>query len=257
MSLPLFVPPNIDGAVDLGGRSILVVGALGALGSVVARACARRGAQVVLLGRRVPALERLYDEIVGLGAMEPAIYPLDLEGATPKDYEDLALTLERELGGLQGVFLAHAHFRGLRELAHHTPEEWLRALHINLSASALLLQACVPLMRRGEDAAVVAALDDPARVGRAYWGAYGVAKQGLATYLGLLADELEHSSVRVHGVLPPPMRGVLRGRAYVEADAAAACDPERLAPACAWLLSAQAAPWRGQTMDLRAQLAAQ
>jgi NAD(P)-dependent dehydrogenase (short-subunit alcohol dehydrogenase family) len=251
MSLPLFTPPpDIDG--DLHGRAVLVVGALGALGSHVARECARRGAQIVLLGRRVPALERLYDDIAQLRGVEPAIYPLDLEGATPKDYEDLAQTLVREIGALHGVFLAHAHFRGLRELVHHAPEEWMRALHVNLSACALLLQALIPLLQSTDDAAVAVALDDPARVGRAYWGAYGVAKQGLAAYLSILADELERGPIRVYGVLPPPLRGVLRGRAYVDAESANGCDPARVAPACAWLLSTQAAAWRGQTMDLRA-----
>ena len=51
-------------AAALAGRVVLVAGAHGGLGSVAARACARAGATVVLLGRRVPKLNRLYDAVV-------------------------------------------------------------------------------------------------------------------------------------------------------------------------------------------------
>ena len=45
----------------LDGQVFLVVGAHGGLGSEAARAAAREGATVVLLGRRVPKLNQVYD----------------------------------------------------------------------------------------------------------------------------------------------------------------------------------------------------
>ncbi|MFM8444023.1 MAG: SDR family NAD(P)-dependent oxidoreductase, partial [Methylococcus sp.] len=87
----------------LEGRVILVTGATGALGSVAAKACAQAGATVVLLGRTVRKLELLYDAILAAGAPKPAIYPLDLSGATENDYAELAEALTRELGGLHGL----------------------------------------------------------------------------------------------------------------------------------------------------------
>ena len=47
----------------LAGRVVLVSGAAGGLGSAAATACARAGATVVLLGRKLPKLNRLYDAI--------------------------------------------------------------------------------------------------------------------------------------------------------------------------------------------------
>jgi len=232
-------------------RVVLVVGATGALGSTVAMAAGSAGATVVLLGRKVPALERLYDRILASGAPTPAIYPLDLAGATADDFATMVQTIDRECGRLDGVVLASAHFQALTTLDLTAAEEWLRALQVNLAAPGLLLAACIPLLRRAPDSAIVAALEDPARVGGAYWGGYGVAKHGLAALIGLLADELEHSSVRVHGLLPPPLRSALRARAYVADRDPAAEDPQRTAGVAVALLGAGASAWRGSVLDLR------
>ena len=83
-------------------RVILIAGAAGGLGSVAAVACAQAGATVVLLGRKVPALNRVYDAVKAVGP-EPLLYPMDLEGASPDDHAELAERIEAELGRLDGV----------------------------------------------------------------------------------------------------------------------------------------------------------
>ena len=62
-------------------------------------------------------------------------------------------------------------------------------------------------------AAVVFAVDDPARVAGAYWGGYGLAQAGLAALVGMLQAELGDAPVRVTGLVPPPMRYWLAKRA--------------------------------------------
>lgn len=240
---------------SLAGRVLLVAGAAGALGSTAALAAGAAGATVVLLGRKVPPLERLYDRLVAAGAPQPAIYPLDLAGASPDDHAALAESIARECGRLDGVLLASAHFAALTPFDLTPPGEWLKALHVNLGAPGLLLGACLPLLKQAPDAAIVAALDDQATVARAYWGAYGVAQQGLAGLLAILADELENSPVRVHGLLPPPLKSALRARAWIADRDPAAEDPARAAAAAVALLGPGGAPYRGAIVDLRARRA--
>src|SRR4029079_19015927 len=129
-------------------------------------AAARAGASVVLLGRKVRALEKVYDEITALQAEPPAIYPLDLCGATQRGYSELAATLERESGRLDGILHAAAHFEGLRPASDIAPAEWMRATRAHLTAPLLLTQACLPLLQAAPDASVVFVLDDPARMGK-------------------------------------------------------------------------------------------
>ncbi len=87
----------------LAGRTILVTGAGDGIGRAAAMAFAAHAATVVLLGKTIPKLEAVYDAIVAAGGPEPAIYPLHLEGATPRDYEALATKLEEKKRGQAGV----------------------------------------------------------------------------------------------------------------------------------------------------------
>jgi NAD(P)-dependent dehydrogenase (short-subunit alcohol dehydrogenase family) len=244
-----FVPERLPHDA-LRDRVVLVCGAAGGLGAAVARAAGAAGATVVLLGRRVKALEKVYDEIRALGAPEPALYPLDLEGAGGEDYLQLAESIARECGRLDGIVHAAARFEGLTALEHCDPLDWLRGIHVNLAAPALLTRACLPLLRQSRHASVVFLLDDPARSERANWGAYGVAKAALRGLVTSLGDELENSNVRVLGLNPGPMRTALRAKAYFAENPAAIAGPEYAALACVALLAHADARLNGHALDL-------
>lgn len=233
----------------LAGRVILVTGAYGGLGEAAAKACAQAGATVVLLGRKVPKLSRTYDAVKALGSV-PALYPLDLAGADPADYEAMADTIAADLGGLHGILHCAAEFTGLRPLEATPPEDFVRNLHVNLTAPWLLTQACLPVLRKAADSAVVFITDDLRRVNRAYWGSYGVAKAGLVGLMRLLHDETEAGSVRVSALQPGPMRSNIRSRAYVEEAASRVPLPSRYANACVHLLSAAGLGNRGQVLSV-------
>ncbi|MFY2765405.1 SDR family NAD(P)-dependent oxidoreductase [Arenimonas sp. MALMAid1274] len=229
----------------LAGRTVLVTGAHGGLGAEAAKACARAGATVVLLGRRVPKLNRVYDAVKALGP-EPALYPLDLAGADPADYAELAAKVAAELGGLHGLLHCAAEFNGLAPLEATAPEAFVRNLHVNLTAPWLLTQACLPWLRKAADSAVVFVTDEPARVGKAYWGAYGLSKLALGHLVAQLSAETDQTAVRVSGLEPGPMRTDLRARAYADEAQLRVPGPASYAPACVHLLSAAGRDLRGQ-----------
>jgi len=243
------VPSVAVGTASLADRVILVAGAGGGLGSAAAIACAAAGATVVLLGRKLRRLDRVYTAVEAVGP-EPLLYPLDLEGATPDDYATLAERLQSELGRLDGVLYCAADFAGLTPFEHADPAAFARAVHVNLTAPAWLAQACLPLLRQRDDAALVFTVDDPARVGRAYWGGYGAAQHGLRGLITALHDELANSPVRVSGLQPGPMRTALRARAYSIDEDGMARDPVACAAAAVELLSAQGIAHRGTVLDL-------
>ncbi|APP81206.1 SDR family NAD(P)-dependent oxidoreductase [Xanthomonas hortorum] len=228
----------------LAGRVVLITGAAGGLGAAAAQACASSGATVVLLGRKLRPLERVYDTVAKLGP-EPLLYPLDLAGATPDDYIALAQRLQSELGGLHGLLHCAADFAGLTPAELVAPADFARNLHINLTARAWLTQACLPLLRQQGDAAVVFVVDDPARVGQAYWGAYGAAQHAQRGLLASLHHETAAGPVRISGLQPGPMRTALRARAFTHQEDSEAVDPVRYASACVTLLSMAGAAHRG------------
>lgn len=232
------------GSRALEDRVVLVTGAHGGLGSEAAVACAQAGATVVLLGRKLPRLKRLYDRVASTGK-QPAIYPMDLEGATPDDHAELAQRIGDEFGRLDGLLHCAAEFRGLTPLANLDPAEFARSLHVGLTAPWWLTQAVLPLLSRADDAAVVFTLDAPERVGAGYWGGYGVSQFGLQGVVRILHAELARGPVRVSGLMPGPMRTPLRARAFVEETDRTALDPVRYASACVELLSPAGARHRG------------
>ena len=155
-------------------RTVLITGAAGGLGSAAAVACAQAGATVILLGRKVAALNRVYDAVKAEGP-EPILYPLDLEGAAPDDYDQLAQAIDGEFGKLDGLLHCAAEFKGLTPLAHTDPADFARAVHVDLTARWWLTQACLPLLAKSDAAAVVWRMSRLLRsasppVGRVYSG---------------------------------------------------------------------------------------
>lgn len=255
MTLPVTRLPA-DWAVaedSLAGRVVLITGAAGGLGHASALACARAGATVLLADRKARALEPVYDEIAALpGVSQPVLQPMDLQGASPLEYQTFAESIERQLGRLDGVVHAAVKCEGLTPLAMLSPEEWLTTLHVDLSAPFLLTQACMPLLLKREDSAVVFVLDDPALLQRAHWGAYGASKAALERFVAILHEETDSGPLRTHALLPGPMRTALRQLAYFGEDILQRPLPDAAAAAAVYLLGTQGAVARGAVLDLRA-----
>nr|VFJ73027.1 MAG: NAD(P)-dependent dehydrogenase, short-chain alcohol dehydrogenase family [Candidatus Kentron sp. FW] len=221
----------------LTARVILVTGAGTDLGAAAARAFAIHGATVVLLGHDVPALETVYDDILQIGAPEPAIYPISLMGATPTHYEELADRVESEFGRLHGLLHTETELGIPSPIEHYDVMQWAKVIQVNLHAPFLLTQACLPLLKRAEDASIVFTSADVGRRGRAYWGAYGISKFAIDGFIQILADELENKPhLRVNGIDPGAVRTHLRTKAYPGEDPMTLPEPEKIMSAYLFLM---------------------
>ena len=229
-------------------RVILVTGAGDGIGRAVARRLASHRATVVLLDRAIRKLEQVYDDIERAGSPKPAIYPMNLEGATPKDYADLAQVLDAEFGRLDGLLHNAALFEGLTPIANYDIEFWYRILQVNLNAPFMLTQAVLGLLNRSADASVVFTADRVGDEGQAYWGAYAVAKGGAQTLMKLLASELEtNTPIRVNSIDPGQVRTELVMRAYPGRDPAEWARPEDILATYLYLLGPDSKGVTGQT----------
>lgn len=233
-------------------RVILVTGAGDGIGAAAARRFAAHGATVILLGRTVAKLERVYDAIEAAGHPQAAIYPLNLEGAAPKDYDDLAATLGREFGRLDGLLHNAALLGSLTPLGQYDLELWSRVMQVNLNAPFLLTGAVLELLKRAPDASVLFTTCAEGRQGRAYWGAYGISKAAVENMAQTWADELEaNTRVRVNCIDPGPVRTALRARAYPGEDPATVRAPESVMNAYLYLMGPDAAGITGRRIDAR------
>ena len=193
-------------------RIILITGASRGIGKAVALECARLGATVLLIAKDLKRLEHTYDEIIAQGGTQPAILNIDLESAGADDYQTIANSIADEYGRLDGLLNNAGRVGGLTPIQNTDIQNWSKLITLHLHAPFLLTRACIPLLRDSTDPSILFTIDEASR---AYWGAYGVSKQGQIGLLHILADELDgDKKIRVNGIHPGVVRTDLRTHNY-------------------------------------------
>lgn len=227
--------------MTLAGKTILITGAAGGLGSALAAQCASEGAELVLLDKNRRGLEQLSDRITGQDLSAPGLYPMDIAGAGVDDFNDLAETIASEFGGLHALVHCAADFDGLQPLEQINPQDWLRSMQVNVNAPWLLSCTCLPLLKNSDDSRLFFLLDDLEVVCDAYWGAYGVGKAALAGLVRQFEAALGHTGITVRGIVPGAMRTPLRAKIYHAENPLDQPDPAMVATKIAAMLGADIA----------------
>ncbi|WP_302138245.1 YciK family oxidoreductase [Halomonas alkalicola] len=231
-------------------RIILVTGAGDGIGRAAALTFARHGATVILLGRTIAKLEKVYDEIEAAGGPQPAIFPLNFEGATLKDYHDMAETLDREFGRLDGILHNAGLLGRITPFEQYNPELWEQVMQVNFNGPVWMTQALLPLLKASADASLVFTSSSVGRRGRAYWGAYAVSKFATEGFMEVLADEVEHlGNVRVNSLNPGATRTQMRKQAYPGELPETLRTPEEIMPTYLWLMGAESRGHNGESFD--------
>ena len=175
--------------MNLGGRSVLLTGASGGLGQAIARGLARRGASVVITGRRTDVLEPLAAETGGRAVA------CDLT-----DRESL-LRLVDEAGPVD-VLVANAGTPGSGRIESFSLEEIDRALDVNLRSPVILVRLmCEGMAERGGGHLVfVSSLSGKAATPRT--SIYAATKFGLRGFAQALREDMRPLGIGVSTVLP-------------------------------------------------------
>lgn len=238
-------PPGL-----LTDRVILVTGAGDGIGRAAAKALAAHGATVVLAGRTLAKLEKVYDEIEANGDPQPALVPVDFSLAGPEEYRQLADTIEKEFGHLDGVLHNAGILGDITPLEMYDPDTWDTVMKVNLRAPFLLTQALLPLLKQSPDASIIFTSSSVGRRARAFWGAYAVSKCGTEGLAQLLADELMNTSnIRVNCINPGATRTSMRASAYPGEDPESLKTPEEIMPLYLYLMGPDSLGVTGQSLD--------
>lgn len=238
-------PPGL-----LADRVILVTGAGDGIGRAAAKALAAHGATVVLAGRTLAKLEKVYDEIEANGDPQPALVPVDFSIAGPEEYRQLADTIENEFGHLDGILHNAGVLGDITPLEMYDPDTWDTVMKVNLRAPLLLTQALLPLLKQSPDASIVFTTSSVGRRARAFWGAYAVSKCGIEGLSRMLADELMNTSnIRVNCINPGATRTTMRASAYPGEDPASVKLPDDIMPLYLYLMGPDSLGVTGQSLD--------
>jgi decaprenylphospho-beta-D-erythro-pentofuranosid-2-ulose 2-reductase len=178
---------------------LLIAGATSAIAAEVARRYAARGAQLVLLARREPALEALADDLRVRGAADVHTLrwdadDLDAQGAI------LAAAWQR-FGGLDAVLVAHGTLPD-QSAAESSVAQTLAAFDTNARSVIALLTELAPRFE-AQGSGVIGIISSPAGArGRASNYVYGAAKAAVTQFASGLEHRLHRKGVRVLTILP-------------------------------------------------------
>jgi NAD(P)-dependent dehydrogenase (short-subunit alcohol dehydrogenase family) len=238
----------------LNNRIILITGAGDGIGKAAALACAAAGAKVILAGRTVAKLEQVYDLITAAGQQEPVIYPIDLEGATADDYDELCVNIIDQLGRLDGL-LHNAGILGQRTpLSNYRQDVWDRVMQVNVTAQFQMTQALMPALEKSDDGSIVFTSSSVGQVGRAFWGAYAVSKFAVEGMVQVWAEELQGlGSVRVNAINPGATATNMRAQAFPAENPGELKTAEQIMPAYLYLLGADSSDVNGQSIKAQAR----
>lgn len=229
---------------------ILITGAGGGLGGTAAVALARQGAHIILLDKSIPKMEQVYDAIVATGGPEPTMYPFDLAGANEDQYQELADTIDRQYGSLQGLLHSAVDLSAYSPVVNIKTKEWGHTLNVNLSAPFLLTRVLLPVLQKSAHASIVFTSDSSARLGRAYTAAYGVSKIAIEGFAKILAEELESAQkIRVNTLVPGAIDSPLRKKVFPAEDKTQLPAMDSLNNVYCYLFSNESLGVTGQTID--------
>lgn len=191
--------------MELTNRVVLITGGK-RIGQVVARALARRGADVALSyrGSRDEAEQTAAD--VRAEGRRAAVIAADVGKAD--DCAALVAAVVAQLGRID-VVINMASIYAAKDFDATTEQDWQRNLDINLRSVFLVSKAAVPHMRRQRGGGRIINFGDwLARSGRPnYKGfvAYYTAKAGVIALTEALALELAPDQILVNAIAPGPI----------------------------------------------------
>ncbi|WP_461516144.1 YciK family oxidoreductase [Porticoccus sp.] len=234
----------------LKGKIIAVTGAGDGIGAVAAKTFAAHGATVILIGRTVQKLEQVYDDIEAAGGPQPGIYPICLNGAIEKDYQDMHDRLEETFGKLDGLLHNAGELGQRTPIANYKLESWQKVMQVNVTAQFMMTKALLPLLEKSDNASIIFTTSGVGRVGRPFWGAYAVSKFATEGLCQVLANELEGTSnIRVNCINPGATRTRMRATAYPAENPASVKTPAEIMPTYLYLLGDDSTGVTGQSVD--------
>ena len=235
---------------ELKDKVILVTGANRGFGLAITMDLSKAGATVIMLGRDLGSLEYAYDAVVDAGYNEPILYPLDLEGATPENYQELQDNILDKFEKLDGLIHNAAILGAQMPIEQYDIKLWYSTLQINLSAPFMLTQFLIPALSKSEDARILFLSSSVGRKAKAYWGAYSVSKFGIEGFAKTLSEELEKTNISVNTINPGKLRTEMRRTAYPAEDSSTVPMPEEKSAAIVYLLSSLSPKMNGEQLTI-------
>ncbi|MDX8409217.1 MAG: SDR family oxidoreductase [Mariprofundales bacterium] len=193
--------------MQIRGKCVILTGAAGGIGAMMAQALADRGARLALVDRDIAALQTLVDRLEGAHAVAGDL-------STTAGCQMVASTVQDTLGGVD-LLINLAGLNSFCGYEAEQPTDIERLIHVNLLAPMLLSNAVLPTMLQQKSGRIVNVGSVFGSIGFAWFTAYSASKFGLRGFSESLRRELADTGVRVTYVAPRAVKTAMNDDAMM------------------------------------------
>jgi NAD(P)-dependent dehydrogenase (short-subunit alcohol dehydrogenase family) len=238
--------------MSVDGKTVLITGASRGIGAETARVFADAGANVVLAARSADALAELAGEI-GDRALSVSCDVAD------RAQVDAAVQAAVDRFGALDVLIGNAGvIEPISRLSEADPEEWGRAIDINLKGVFHGMRAAVPVMRKAGGGTIITISSGAAHSAIEAWSHYCSSKAGAAMLTACLHREEAEHGIRAMGLSPGTVATQMQREIKAsginpisQLDWSDHIPPDWPARALLWMCGADAADCDGTEVSLR------
>jgi NAD(P)-dependent dehydrogenase (short-subunit alcohol dehydrogenase family) len=199
---------------DVAGRSALITGATGALGSAAARALAGNGARLTLTGGSSDTLEQLGAELKDQGT------EVELVARRPDSAADAEAMAEAAVKahGRIDLLVTAAGVNKVAMIEEQDPDEWQSVMDANVRGTWLACRAAgARMLDQGDGGKVVLVSSTRGKLGHpAGYSAYCTSKSAVDGLTKTLACEWGSKGITVNAIAPTVFRSDLTAWMYEE-----------------------------------------
>jgi NAD(P)-dependent dehydrogenase (short-subunit alcohol dehydrogenase family) len=200
----------MTGTPVLAGKTALVTGASGGIGSASAKLLARDGAALVLMGRRKEALEKARSAISA--AIPGAHLEICAGDAMVEADVKAALAQTHKLNNRLDIVVSVVGGAGFKPLLLQDAQTFTNELAYNIVSLFLVVKFGVPMMEKG--GTFVSISSNAGTLPFNGLSSYCTSKAGLEMFIRCAADELGPAGIRINAVRPGLTRSEATGPMY-------------------------------------------
>jgi len=194
--------------MEIRGKRIVLTGAAGGMGRILAGELVKRGGALALVDANADAVQQLAGELTGS-------FPVTANLSTAAGCMAAAEAAQQQLGGID-LLINLAGINSFAAYEDEDPHKVELMMHVNLLAPMWMSRAFLPTMLEQNAGRIVNVGSIFGSIGFAYFAVYSASKFGLRGFSEALRRELTDTSVKVTYIAPRAVKTPMNSDAVMK-----------------------------------------